>query len=373
VLGVLRTFCEKQVKICHKHSGRFLLYIPQAVSDTELLTDLNQAMNDLSYVLPSRYTGMHVQLYGVYGLFPEDNLVGKELINQMRLAMSYQVSNQQRFFTRFDAEIVADYKKKFELSRLLLTAISKDQFSLHFQPKIDARTQKTHGSEVLLRWFEPIEFGWVSPAQFIAIAECDGQIIAIGRWVISQSCKMLKQWADKNIDVGPLAINVSGRQLKEDPGWIDYTLDCMKLNQLSASQFQFELTETYLIEDFRQCEQQLIRLRALGFEVLIDNFGVGYSSLAYLSKLPLDGVKLDKILINDVESSLGTQSMIRNITRMSHDLNLKVIAEGVETEEQFELIKKLGCDYIQGFYFSKPLTPDAFCTYLQDESKQGGQ
>jgi|TARA_B100000446_G_scaffold59089_1_gene54944 EAL domain-containing protein (putative c-di-GMP-specific phosphodiesterase class I)/FixJ family two-component response regulator/GGDEF domain-containing protein len=373
VLEVLKGVSERAIKVLHKSADRFVLFVPEIKSDSEILTVLNKAMNDLKKALPSKYTDAHVQLYGVYGLFPEDSLEGKELVNQMQLTMNYQVGDQQRICSRFDPQLVADYKKNFELSRLLLTAVNKDELSLRFQPKVDTKTGLVLSAEVLIRWYEPSKHGWVPPAHFIPIAECDGQIISIGRWVISQSCKTLKYWAENNTGVRVLAINLSARQLKDDPDWIDFMLECLSRNNLESSQLVFELTETYLIEDFAICEQQLIRLRTLGFKLLIDDFGVGYSSLGYLSKLPVDGVKLDRALIADIESSLAMQSMIRNITRMSHDLNLKVVAEGVETAYQCELIKKLGCDYIQGYYYSEPLEQDDFCNYLSHFNSQGAQ
>ena len=369
VLEVLKGVSERAIKVLHKSADRFVLFVPEIKSDSEILTVLNKAMNDLKKALPSKYTDAHVQLYGVYGLFPEDSLEGKELVNQMQLTMNYQVGDQQRICSRFDPQLVADYKKNFELSRLLLTAVNKDELSLRFQPKVDTKTGLVLSAEVLIRWYEPTKYGWVPPAHFIPIAECDGQIISIGRWVISQSCKILKYWAENNTGVRVLAINLSARQLKDDPDWIDY----MNRDNLEPSQLICELTETYLIEDFATCEQQLIRLRALGFRLLIDDFGVGYSSLGYLSKLPVDGVKLDKALITYIESSLAMQSMIRNITRMSHDLNLKVVAEGVETAFECEMIKKLGCDYIQGYYYSEPLEQDDFCNYLSHFNSQGAQ
>lgn len=373
VLKVLKGVSDKPVKILHKSADRFIVCVPDIKSDSEILIDLNKAMDELIKILPSKYTDAQVRLYGVYGLFPEDNLEGKELVNQMQLTMNYQAGEQQRIFSRFDPELVADYKKNFELSRLLLTAASKNEMSLRFQPKIDTKTGQVFSAEVLIRWYEPKKHGWVAPDHFIPIAECDGQIIAIGRWVISQSCKTLKYWANNHIGVRALAINLSARQLKDDPQWIDYMLECLTINGLESSQLMFELTETYLIDDFSACEQQLVRLRELGFKLLIDDFGVGYSSLGYLSKLPVDGVKLDKSLISNIESSLAMQSMVRNITRMSHDLNLKVIAEGVETAFQCELIKKLGCDYIQGYYYCKPLEQDDFCRYLDHLNSQGVQ
>ena len=150
-------------------------------------------------------------------------------------------------------------------------------------------------------------------------------------------------------------------------------LESLNENNLSASSIQFELTETYLMDDLHECQLQITRLRGLGFEVQIDDFGIGYSSLAYLSKLSIDGIKLDKELISGLDSSLEMQSMIRNIVRMSHDLNLKVIAEGVETAHECKLVERLGCDYIQGFYFSRPLPADEFYDYLINTNVRGDE
>lgn len=370
VLDILQAGFKVPVKIYQKHSDRFAIYVPQIKNDSEILHELDDIMNDFYASLPGKYMGMHVKLFGIYALYPQDELTAQELINQMQLTINYQGSNLLHF-SRFDAELVADYKRNFDLSCLLLSATTKNEFSIQFQPKIDVLNNKMHGVEVLIRWFEPSKYGWISPAQFIPIAECDGQIIEIGRWVIAQSCQALKQWQSEHVDVGPVAVNVSGRQLQDDPQWIDYLLQCVQVNGLSPSQIELEITETFLIEDISGCQKQLVRLRKLGFKILIDDFGVGYSSLSYLSKLSVDGVKLDKALINDVESCLATQSMIRNIARMSHDLHLKVIAEGVETAQQYQLIKKLGCDYIQGFYFSAPLEYDELSLYLKRTVEQG--
>ncbi|MGB1302290.1 MAG: response regulator, partial [Pseudoalteromonas tetraodonis] len=206
------TFGEK-VRMCQKHSNQFMLSVPHASNDATLLAALNKTMSLFSDAIPQRYKGMSLELYGVYGIFPEDVLSGKELINHLSLNMNYLAKKQQRFFTRFDAELVNDYRKNFELSRLLFKAIDNEEFSLCFQPKIDLTTHKVSGAEVLIRWYEPTKYGWVSPSLFIPISECDGQIIAISRFVISQSFKQLKQWNLQKVEVGKLAINLSARQI----------------------------------------------------------------------------------------------------------------------------------------------------------------
>jgi len=366
------TFSEK-ARMCQKHSHHFMLSVPHDSDEATLLAALNKTMALFTGSIPQSYKGMSLELYGVYGIFPEDVLLGKELINHLSLNMNYLAKKQQRFFTRFDAELVNDYRKNFELSRLLFKAIDNEEFSLCFQPKIDLKTNKVSGAEVLIRWYEPTKYGWVPPALFIPISECDGQIIAISRFVISQSLKQLKQWETQKVEVGKLAINLSARQIKEDPEWIDFMLECLNENCLRASSIQFELTETYLMDDLHECQLQITRLRDLGFEVQIDDFGIGYSSLAYLSKLSIDGIKLDKELISGLDSSLEMQSMIINIVRMYHDLNLKVVAEGVETAHEYKLVSKLGCDYVQGFYFSKPLHVNEFFHYVMNKNVCGVQ
>ncbi len=369
IVNAIEGALTDEIKLCHFNMDRFVLLIPRIMNDTQLLIYMEKIIKKFNELLCLTRATTDLNFYGVYGFVPEDGISGKELINQMRLNMGHQIVKQHRTITRFDPDLVADYKKEFELSRMLLTAISEEQLTLRFQPKIDLSSQKVAGAEVLVRWYEPKKYGWVSPAQFIPIAECDGQIIELGRWVIEKSCEALSRWMKEGIESCPLAINVSGRQLKEDKGFVDFVLECVKKHHLLSSQLHFELTETYLVEDIAGCQQQLSELRSHGFEILIDDFGVGYSSLAYLSKLAVDALKLDKVLITDLDSSIGMQSLVRNIIRMAHELKLKVIAEGVETPFQCSKLKTLGCDYVQGFYFSVPLEEDDFCAFIQSTNK----
>lgn len=369
IAGCLQKCMPLNSKLCYLNADRFLMLIPDCCNDNEVLTALQQLSEQFLILFTGKRAGMNIRIYGVYGIAPLDGLSGKELMNQMRFGMTHHVKTQQHFFSRFDAELVAAYQQNFELSRALLEPSSLNQMSLRFQPKIAMNTCVPDGAEVLVRWYEPKKLGWVSPALFVPIAERDGQILELGRWIFSQTCQQLQQWQLKGFSCGSMAINLSGRQLKDDSHWVQFVMECLHQFQIKPNAIHFELTETYLVQDLARTQIQLSELRALGFKVWIDDFGSGYSSLAYLNKLPVDGVKLDKAIINDLDASIGAQSMVRNIIRMSHDMKLAVVAEGVETHFQSELLKKMGCDYIQGFYYSRPLKASEYLSYLTEHRK----
>lgn len=214
--------------------------------------------------------------------------------------------------------------------------------------------------------------GSISPALFIPIAERDGQIIRIGLWVLEQSLSTLADFYRQGLELERLSINVSGRQLQE-PGFGTELQQLLSRYQIKPEQIELEVTETYLMEDLQLSYTVLSQLHQIGVRISMDDFGTGYSSLAYLTKLPIDEVKLDRSLITELSSDLQSQGMVRNIIRMAHDLDLVVTAEGIETQEQQQLLKLMDCDLIQGYYYSKPLTERDFVAMLIQQPFAGEQ
>ena len=346
-------------KLCYLNGDRFLLLLSDVDSEQGVLQRLEQICQAFQAAMSRQHKMGQIKLFGVYGMAPEDGLTLKELLSPMRLCMTHQAKSARQSFCRFDEQLVKDYRRNFEISRALLQPELEQQLQLKFQPKMNCDDDIV-GAEVLLRWFEPQKHGWVSPAVFVPIAERDGQILDIGRWVLTKVCKQLAEWQHAGDVLLPIAVNLSGRQLKEDTGLVPFIAELLEQYQIPPSILNFELTETYLVQDLQQCQQQMLRLRELGCMLYIDDFGCGYSSLSYLSRLPADAIKLDKSLIDELESSLAVQSMVRNIIRMSHDLNLLVVAEGIETSFQLELLKDMGCDLFQGFLLAQPLAAQDF-------------
>jgi EAL domain-containing protein (putative c-di-GMP-specific phosphodiesterase class I) len=265
---------------------------------------------------------------------------------------------------RFDNSIIEQKRKQLFTSKALYHAIENQELFLNFQPKYDLRLRKIASCEVLLRWNSP-ELGMVSPDVFIPIAEQEGQIIEIGYWVIEKTCLAISNWLKNGIVLDHVAVNISGKQLSE-PDFIPRVEALLKGFDIDMSILEFELTESWLVDNIEESAEKLARLKKAGISIAIDDFGTGYSSLSYLSKLPIDVLKIDRSLIIDIASNLNTQSMIANITRMAHDLGMKVVVEGVEYFDQIPILERLNCDIIQGYVIARPQIEEQFISLISD-------
>lgn len=297
-----------------------------------------------------------------YAIAPDDTILPEKLLKYANLACRTNRHNQHHFYMRFEQAILDSKKQQFEISNALYGSIEHNGFSLNFQPKVSVVDGKIKQAEVLLRWNHPT-LGSVSPALFVPIAERDGQIIRIGLWVLEESLRALSSFYQQGLQLDWLSVNVSGRQL-QDPTFSSSLQQLLSTYGIKPGQLELEVTETYLMEDIQLSNKVLLQLQKMGVRISMDDFGTGYSSLAYLTKLPIDEVKLDRSLITDLSSDLQSQGMVRNIIRMAHELDLVVTAEGIETQEQQQLLKTMDCDLIQGYYYSKPLTGKDFINML---------
>ncbi|NRQ42720.1 EAL domain-containing protein [Rheinheimera sp. YQF-2] len=345
---------------------QFVIVIPVPDSEMQVLQNITEILSSI--------TG-HQQLakgaidFAVsYCLLPEDGNDPRTILNNLLLGNMLVAQSTLRMFMRYDRQAVERKKHQLSLSQALHSAIEQDQLFLHFQAKFDLHKQALSGCEVLVRWHHP-EFGIVSPSLFIPLAEQQGQIIEIGYWVLKQAFQALVNWNKKGIHIGKMAVNISGRQLME-PDFIEWVKHHLTQHGVNAAQLEFELTETFLLENFDDCVNKLKVLSELGISIAIDDFGTGYSSLAYLNKLPLNVLKIDRSLIADVESNLQTQSLVANIVRLAHDLNLRVVVEGVETMDQLQLVQQMGCDVIQGYFIARPQSEQGYIALLSSAQSQ---
>jgi EAL domain-containing protein (putative c-di-GMP-specific phosphodiesterase class I) len=211
----------------------------------------------------------------------------------------------------------------------------------------------------------------VPPALFIPIAEHDGQMIEIGLWVLRQACLAVKRWQHDQLPFQRLAVNISGVQLQQ-ANFISQVQRIFAETEVDPAMLEFELTESWMIEDMAHSAQALQAVKALGVQIAIDDFGTGYSSLAYLSRLPVDVLKIDRSLVIDLESNINTQSMVSNICRMAHALNVEVVVEGVESAEQLLMLRTMGCDVAQGYLIARPLPEADFLRHLIASAAKGG-
>lgn len=245
---------------------------------------------------------------------------------------------------------------KFTMQKSLRYALERNELLLHYQPKVNGKTGKLVGIEALVRWQHP-ERGLIYPAEFIPLAEETGFIKQIDEWVLKTACMQLKKWAAKGHSSLRLAVNLSAWQFKEQH-LADIVADVLKETGVNPSELELEITETAAMENLNFTVNTLGKLMAMGVNISIDDFGTGYSSLNYLKHFPINFLKIDRSFISDILDDKNTCAIVRAIIEVAHTLNLKVIAEGVETQDQLKILQSMGCDEIQGFYISRPLPVD---------------
>ncbi|ACM61792.1 PAS domain S-box-containing protein/diguanylate cyclase (GGDEF)-like protein [Caldicellulosiruptor bescii] len=285
--------------------------------------------------------------------YPDDGRSVKEIFRNVDMALSSAKENGKNDFQIFMPFMLMKNFKKIEIEKSLKKAIEADQFELYYQPVINLKDMEIHSVEALLRWVSP-EKGIISPLEFIPVAEDSGLIVKIGEMVIEKAFSDLKNWEKKGISYLHMAINISARQLKTKffEKMIQKQIERYGVNPQKIS---FEITETGAVENFDVSLKILSFLCQLGIKFLIDDFGTGYSSLIYLRRLPIGGVKIDRSFISEIELSKESRAIVEGIILMAHKLDLKVIAEGVETKRELEILKEIGCDFAQGYLFSKPV------------------
>jgi diguanylate cyclase (GGDEF)-like protein/PAS domain S-box-containing protein len=293
--------------------------------------------------------------------YPEDGASAGELLKSADTAM-YGAKNSGRnnwqFYSAAQHEHAA---RRLQLETELRQALERGEFLLHYQPKLQLAGGAISGFEALLRWKHP-QRGLVPPLDFIAILEETGLIISVGEWVIAEVCRQLRAWQEAGLPAAPVAINLSARQLQQ----ADLAGAIQRIvadNGTDPALLEFELTESMLMTNPEAAVEMLSRIKALGMRLSVDDFGTGYSSLAYLKRFPLDALKIDRTFVRDLPDDLDDAAITKAVIRLAHSLNLKVVAEGVETAAQLRELEQYGCDEIQGYYLSRPL-PAADCAAL---------
>jgi len=295
-------------------------------------------------------------------LFDGHEIKQDELLKRADAAM-YQAKDKGRNTLCFyDPDMQLAVERKVKLHTDLRSALELNQLSLHYQIQVDSQ-RRVIGAEGLLRWNIP-NVGLISPAEFIPIAEETGLILPIGTWVIETACKQLKAWERTNFAQDlRLAINVSAKQFRQ-PNFVNEIKNIIKKTEANPNRLKIELTESVVIDDAEDTALKMHQLRALGVRFSMDDFGTGYSSLTYLKNLPLTQIKIDQSFVRDVDIDASDAEIVKAIILMAQALDLNVIAEGVETEEQFALLSQYGCKQFQGYLFSKPVDIDALNTLL---------
>ncbi|MBU1438694.1 MAG: EAL domain-containing protein [Gammaproteobacteria bacterium] len=361
--------CQPCGSLAYLANELFILTMPSAVTEVLVHQQLTDILQKVRQQLELQALVLRPQFTITYCLAPEDGDDAKQLLNNALTSNRIHVRSHHSFFMRYSASMADKKRQQLQISEALFLAVERDQFELYFQTKLDLRSNQCHSAEALLRWRHP-ELGFVPPALFIPIAEHDGQMIEIGLWVLRQACLAVKRWQHDQLPFQRLAVNISGVQLQQ-ANFISQVQRIFAETEVDPAMLEFELTESWMIEDMAHSAQALQAVKALGVQIAIDDFGTGYSSLAYLSRLPVDVLKIDRSLVIDLESNINTQSMVSNICRMAHALNVEVVVEGVESAEQLLMLRTMGCDVAQGYLIARPLPEVDFLRHLVASAVQG--
>jgi diguanylate cyclase (GGDEF)-like protein len=296
-------------------------------------------------------------------LYPQDgNAAGA--MARAEAAARYAKRNGGATFAFFEPRMLGDAREQVELLRDLRQAVARNQFELYYQPKIDAPTGEVTGAEALLRWHHP-QRGMVSPSVFVPIAERHGLIGTLGQWVIEEACRQARAWRDQGLRMR-VAINLSVHQLRQ-PDLAERIAAALAAHQINPVQLTCEITESVAMEDAEGTMRIFERLAAVGVNISIDDFGTGYSSLAYLRKLPAGELKIDRSFVLDLEASADARAVVDAVVKLAQALGLKVVAEGVETEAQNQILRSLGCNELQGYLFAKPMSAKALALWAMSD------
>lgn len=339
----------KRTLACHIAVGEFALIVDgDHRSARALALRVSEAL-----AVPFSFEAIRAQLTCSIGVavYPEHGAVGK-LLGNAALAMRSVKFNGGSDFCLYDPKMGVEVREQALLFNDLRSALEKGEFELYFQPKIDAISLQVTGAEALLRWHHS-ERGLISPVVFIPLAEQYGLIGPIGSWVIEEACRKAARWREQGLRMR-VAVNISGYQMREDD-LVERIEAALQRHGLQPDRFTCEITESVAMEDTKVTQQTFEKMRNAGFHVSIDDFGTGYSSLAALRKLPAAELKIDRAFVSDLEESEDARSIAQSIVNMATALNLRVIAEGVETPGQRDLLVAMGCNELQGFLFSLPM------------------
>lgn len=304
------------------------------------------------------YTSLSIGI----SLYKEHATTSESLIRFADLAMYKAKDAGKNQFVFFDPSFDEQAGEHFQISNMLVEALAENQFELYYQPQVSLETGKICGLEALIRWIHP-EKGFISPAKFIPVAESNGFIVPLGHAILLSACQMRKKLLDEGVVSIRVAVNISLKQFQQED-FTDQVIDILEVTGLEGRYLELEITESIAMDSPEIVIEKLNTLRALDIHIAIDDFGMGYSSLNYLKRLPIQQLKIDRAFIQDIDLP-NDYAIIKSIISMAESLSLRVVAEGVETELQLSVLRSLHCDIIQGYYYYKPMPAQDVFTLLQ--------
>ena len=340
----------------------FLVLLPEVANEVGIESVAERLLQAVSEPQALNARKVVVKCSIGIALYPDNGDTLEVLMANADNAMYQAKATEHGSASFFTQEMNVRLHERMQLEQDLNVAIELGQLKLHFQPIVDAG-QRHVGAEVLLRWHS--DRGPISPAVFIPLAESTGQIVGIGNWVLEQACRCWSEWQRQGIDAGFLAINISRVQFRKR--FSQKLGELMAAHAIPPHALELEITESVLLDDHRQVAEELQNLRAMGVRLSLDDFGTGYSSLSYLKRFRFDVLKIDRSFVAGLPENPDDVSLVKAILAMAHGLDLKVVAEGVETREQLQFVAAHGCAFAQGYFFARPMNEEAYHRYLIEQ------
>jgi diguanylate cyclase (GGDEF)-like protein len=348
--------------LCRIGGDEFAIILENVAQASVASMIAEKCLASLAHPMSIDGNAIHVSASIGISTYPDDAKDVHELLKYADTAMYYAKNSGKNAYRIFVRTMQGEAQKRFTMDNNLRRALERDEFKLHYQPQIDLNTGSITGVEALLRWVHP-ELGMINPADFIPIAEDTGLIVPIGNWVLREACRQMKQWHDEGMDQLCVAINLSGRQLKE-PDFVASVLQAVAETGISPKRVELELTESMLMDAESTIVDKLYALRSEGIELTIDDFGTGYSSMSYLKTFPINCLKIDRTFVRDLPHNREDAAITRAIIALAKTLKMHVVAEGIENAEQGQFLRASGCHKSQGYFYSKPLPADQVRTLL---------
>jgi diguanylate cyclase (GGDEF)-like protein/PAS domain S-box-containing protein len=306
---------------------------------------------------------LHVTTSIGLSVYPDDGLDAETLIKNADTAMYQAKENGRQSYQFFKPAMNVRAVERQSIEESLRRALERQEFAIHYQPKISLKTGQITGAEALIRWTHPVR-GPVSPGQFIPVAEDCGLILPIGNWVLREACKQARTWLNSGLPLSTMAVNISAMEFR-DEHFLDGIFEILEDTGLDSKCLELELTESVLMKRAESTESILKTLRARGVQVAVDDFGTGYSSLSYLRKFPIDALKIDQSFVRQITTAPDETTIVTAIISMGRSLNLRVVAEGVETQTELAFLQAHQCEEAQGYFFSRPVPATQFASLLK--------
>ncbi len=363
VAGRLAKCIRSGDTVSRQGGDEFVLLLSEVEGLEEAAIAATRMLAEVANVHSVEEQELHITTSIGISIYPDDGVDAETLIRNADTAMYQAKENGRQSYRFFESEMNVRAVERQSMEAGLRRALERQEFALHYQPKIDLTTGRITGAEALLRWMHPTQ-GQIPPVQFIPIAEACGLILPIGAWVLRQACHQAQAWNDAGLPPITMAVNVSAMEFR-DNGFLERVILILRETGLNPALLEIELTESVLMKQAESTAAILKTLRDKGVQVAIDDFGTGYSSLSYLRKFPVDALKIDRSFIQQIGASVDDATIVTAVIGMARSLKLRVVAEGVETQDHLEFLRSHQCDEAQGYYFSRPVPSLEFARLLE--------